>query len=156
MLPWRALVRDLTSNRVGSISVITPSYSALHRYLAELADHLKANNRTAFFLTAPPLRLPGAVGSPANGGTENVLGRHALDLTFQTTQASQPFDLPLFGQTDTLCKIWNRIKSQWKPPMCSHLDREEENSTPTIEPTTSTIVFFVSGPTGVVLHRPHQ
>ncbi len=34
-------------------------------YLSELADWLRANSRTRFLLTAPPLRLPGAVGSPA-------------------------------------------------------------------------------------------
>ncbi len=34
-------------------------------YLSELADWLRANNRSRFLLTAPPLRLPGAVGSPA-------------------------------------------------------------------------------------------
>jgi len=33
-------------------------------YLAELARWLAANARTRFLLTAPPLRLPGAVGSP--------------------------------------------------------------------------------------------
>lgn len=33
-------------------------------YLAELAAWLRANGRTRFLLTAPPLRLPGAVGSP--------------------------------------------------------------------------------------------
>lgn len=33
-------------------------------YLAELADWLKRHERHAFLLTAPPLRLPGAVGSP--------------------------------------------------------------------------------------------
>lgn len=33
--------------------------------LSELADWLRANNRSRFLLTAPPLRLPGAVGSPA-------------------------------------------------------------------------------------------
>ena len=33
-------------------------------YLTELADWLRANNRHSFLLTAPPLRLPGAVGSP--------------------------------------------------------------------------------------------
>lgn len=33
-------------------------------YLTELANWLRANNRSRFFLTAPPLRLPGAVGSP--------------------------------------------------------------------------------------------
>lgn len=33
-------------------------------YLAELAQWLKANNRSRFLLTAPPLRLTGAVGSP--------------------------------------------------------------------------------------------
>jgi kynurenine formamidase len=35
-------------------------------YLKELADWLKTHRRTAFLLTAPPLRLPGSVGSPAN------------------------------------------------------------------------------------------
>ena len=34
-------------------------------YLTELADWLRANKRSRFLLTAPPLRLPGAVGSPA-------------------------------------------------------------------------------------------
>ena len=33
-------------------------------YLAELAQWLKKNNRSRFLLTAPPLRLTGAVGSP--------------------------------------------------------------------------------------------
>jgi len=33
-------------------------------YLAELAEWLAQNQRSAFFLTAPPLRLPGSVGSP--------------------------------------------------------------------------------------------
>ena len=33
-------------------------------YLEELADALHALGRTRFLLTAPPLRLPGAVGSP--------------------------------------------------------------------------------------------
>jgi hypothetical protein len=35
-------------------------------WLSELADWLRANGRSRFLLTAPPLRLPGAVGSPAN------------------------------------------------------------------------------------------
>jgi kynurenine formamidase len=34
--------------------------------LSDLADWLHAHNRSRFLLTAPPLRLPGAVGSPAN------------------------------------------------------------------------------------------
>lgn len=34
-------------------------------YLTALAGWLRANNRSRFLLTAPPLRLPGAVGSPA-------------------------------------------------------------------------------------------
>jgi hypothetical protein len=34
-------------------------------HLTELADWLRANGRNRFLLTAPPLRLPGAVGSPA-------------------------------------------------------------------------------------------
>ncbi len=33
-------------------------------YLKDLAAWLQANERTSFFLTAPPLRLPGSVGSP--------------------------------------------------------------------------------------------
>jgi kynurenine formamidase len=33
--------------------------------LGPLADWLRAKGRSRFFLTAPPLRLPGAVGSPA-------------------------------------------------------------------------------------------
>ncbi|KAI9014254.1 hypothetical protein DFJ74DRAFT_771264 [Hyaloraphidium curvatum] len=36
-------------------------------YLTPLAEYLAANKRTAFLFTAPPLRLPGAVGSPAQG-----------------------------------------------------------------------------------------
>lgn len=35
-------------------------------HLTDLADWLHANGRHAFMLTAPPLRLPGAVGSPLN------------------------------------------------------------------------------------------
>ena len=35
-------------------------------YFTEIAEWLAANNRYRFFLTAPPLFLPGAVGSPAN------------------------------------------------------------------------------------------
>ena len=34
-------------------------------YLKDLAEYLGARGRSAFLLTAPPLRLPGAVGSPA-------------------------------------------------------------------------------------------
>jgi hypothetical protein len=34
-------------------------------YLTELANWLRAKGRYRFLLTAPPLRLPGAVGSPA-------------------------------------------------------------------------------------------
>lgn len=34
-------------------------------YFAELAQWLRTNKRSSFLLTAPPLRLPGAVGSPA-------------------------------------------------------------------------------------------
>jgi len=34
-------------------------------YLTELARWLRAHHRSRFLLTAPPLRLPGAVGSPA-------------------------------------------------------------------------------------------
>jgi len=33
-------------------------------HLGELADWLRANDRSRFFLTAPPLHLPGAVASP--------------------------------------------------------------------------------------------
>jgi kynurenine formamidase len=35
-------------------------------YLKDLADWLLAHKRSAFLLTAPPLRLPGAVGSPVS------------------------------------------------------------------------------------------
>ena len=35
-------------------------------YFTEIAEWLAANNRYRFFLTAQPLFLPGAVGSPAN------------------------------------------------------------------------------------------
>ena len=34
-------------------------------HLSELAAWLRENGRSRFFLTAPPLRMPGAVGSPA-------------------------------------------------------------------------------------------
>ena len=34
-------------------------------HLSELAGWLRENGRSRFFLTAPPLRMPGAVGSPA-------------------------------------------------------------------------------------------
>ena len=33
-------------------------------YLSALADWLQAHGRNRFLLTAPPLRLPGGVGSP--------------------------------------------------------------------------------------------
>jgi hypothetical protein len=36
-------------------------------YLRDLAAWLRAHGRTRFLLTAPPLRLPGAVGSPVSG-----------------------------------------------------------------------------------------
>jgi hypothetical protein len=35
--------------------------------LSELADWLRAHGRSRFLFTAPPLRLPGAVGSPVTG-----------------------------------------------------------------------------------------
>jgi hypothetical protein len=35
-------------------------------FLTDLALWLRANNRSRFFMTGQPLRLPGAVGSPAN------------------------------------------------------------------------------------------
>jgi len=35
--------------------------------LSDLADWLRQHNRSRFLLTAPPLRLPGAVGSPVTG-----------------------------------------------------------------------------------------
>jgi hypothetical protein len=34
-------------------------------HLTPLADWLRSHGRNRFLLTAPPLRLPGAVGSPA-------------------------------------------------------------------------------------------
>lgn len=36
-------------------------------YFRDLAKWLRANGRSRFLLTAPPLRLPGAVGSPVSG-----------------------------------------------------------------------------------------
>ena len=33
-------------------------------YLKDLADWLHEHGRSRFLLTAPPLRMPGAVGSP--------------------------------------------------------------------------------------------
>jgi kynurenine formamidase len=36
-------------------------------HLSPLAAWLRENGRSRFLLTAPPLRIPGAVGSPANG-----------------------------------------------------------------------------------------
>jgi kynurenine formamidase len=33
-------------------------------YLKDLADWLRQQGRNRFLLTAPPLRMPGAVGSP--------------------------------------------------------------------------------------------
>jgi hypothetical protein len=33
-------------------------------WLSDLADHLRAQGRHRFLLTAPPLRLPGTTGSP--------------------------------------------------------------------------------------------
>jgi len=36
-------------------------------YLEELANWLQAHERSSFLLTAPPLRLPGSVGSPLTG-----------------------------------------------------------------------------------------
>jgi hypothetical protein len=35
-------------------------------YFTEIAQWLARNNRYRFFLSAPPLHLPGAAGSPAN------------------------------------------------------------------------------------------
>jgi kynurenine formamidase len=35
--------------------------------LSDLADWLRAHRRSRFLFTAPPLRLPGAVGSPVSG-----------------------------------------------------------------------------------------
>jgi kynurenine formamidase len=35
-------------------------------YTQELATWLRANSRSAFLLTAPPLRLPGTAGGPLN------------------------------------------------------------------------------------------
>ena len=35
-------------------------------WLSDLANWLRGANRSAFLFTGPPLRLPGAVGSPAS------------------------------------------------------------------------------------------
>ncbi|NYT76959.1 SDR family NAD(P)-dependent oxidoreductase [Alcaligenaceae bacterium] len=37
---------------------------AMPFYIVDLAEWLNANQRSRFLLTAPPLRLPGAEGSP--------------------------------------------------------------------------------------------
>ena len=41
-------------------------------YLTELADWLRANGRNRFLLTAPPLRLPGAVGFAGDPGRHRL------------------------------------------------------------------------------------
>ncbi len=64
--------------RIGTASDTAASFVPLHHHclfkrgiplgelwhLGELAAWLRAHGRTSFLLTAPPLRLPGAVGSP--------------------------------------------------------------------------------------------
>ena len=47
------------------LDLTDPDLLADHLPLDEFA-WLRQNHRTRFLLTAPPLRLPGAVGSPAN------------------------------------------------------------------------------------------
>ena len=49
--------------------------------LSDLADWLRAHGRSRFLLTAPPLRLPGAVGSPGQrrgDGVGEILPRTML------------------------------------------------------------------------------
>ena len=41
-------------------------------YLHELASWLRDHGRSRFLLTAPPLRLPGVVGSPADAGRDRL------------------------------------------------------------------------------------
>ena len=53
-------------------------------HLSELADWLRANGRSRFLLTAPPLRLPGAVGSPANADRDGVAIRRQLSTAIAT------------------------------------------------------------------------
>nr|WP_238858201.1 cyclase family protein [Faunimonas pinastri] len=62
--------RDADETRFTALPLHEHCLFKLGIYLGEfwlmspLADWLRANNRSRFFLTAPPLRLPGAVGSP--------------------------------------------------------------------------------------------
>jgi len=54
--------RDLYSRVSGSDRFLPKNAMEL---LVFRADYLRARQRNRFLLTAPPLRLPGAVGSPA-------------------------------------------------------------------------------------------
>ena len=56
-------------DELGRINLITSEWIiplGEMRYPQELATWLRANGRSSFLLTAPPLRLPGAAGSPLN------------------------------------------------------------------------------------------
>jgi hypothetical protein len=50
---------------IGTNETLPPRQRSELWYLTELAAFLRSCNRNRFLLTAPPLRLPGAVGSPA-------------------------------------------------------------------------------------------
>ncbi len=53
-------------NREALLDAIASGHLGEMWLLSELAAWLRAQGRSRFFLSAPPLRLPGAVGSPAN------------------------------------------------------------------------------------------
>ena len=55
-------VRD---NLAFALSIRNRPADAIKQRVQQLADWLRARGRYRFLLTAPPLRLPGAVGSPA-------------------------------------------------------------------------------------------
>ena len=83
--PQRGIVRHLVADNYGVETVPSKPGSGSHAmlplhehclfklgvnlgelwHLSPLAAWLRQNGRSRFFLTAPPLRLPGAVGSPA-------------------------------------------------------------------------------------------
>ena len=57
-IAYRTALKALRKGATWSSGETLPDENAL-------AEWLKAHRRSAFLLTAPPLRLPGAVGSPA-------------------------------------------------------------------------------------------
>jgi kynurenine formamidase len=66
-------VERITAHGSGATELVPLHYHCLFKrgiplgelwYLTSLAQWLRANDRNRFLLTAPPLRLPGAIGSP--------------------------------------------------------------------------------------------